>query len=276
MSSIQSILRSYVHCINEERWQDLNTIATFPLSVNGRELSDPEDFADIIRAAGRLRITIDAITVGEATHLLAATVLAKLQPKDHIDRTIQFVEQWLLWVATGKISKLSTIPDHDEMERQFSDPSYVSSPDLISAFNPGHEDTKLSTRELEDTYRAYIGCINARTTAADLPKFCHSHVVHNANRLSLGEYRLLMEDAIAAIPDLLFGINTLVVDEKAQRLAVRIELTGTPTCKFAGAEPNGRSVRFYEHVTYHIRDGKIDRVWSIVDFKSYRRQLSQK
>ncbi|KAI1748296.1 SnoaL-domain-containing protein [Xylaria castorea] len=276
MASIETILRSYVQCVNEERWQDLTKIATFPLNVNGKELSDPEAFADIIRTAGRLRITIDAITLGEETQRLGATVLAKLQLRDDSNRTIQFVEQWILWVANGKISKLGTIPDHDEMERQLSDPSYVSSPDLISTYDPGHEDTKLSTRELEDTYRAYIGCINARTTAADLPKFCHPHVIHNANRLSLGEYRLLMEDAIAAIPDLFYGINTLIVDENVQRLAVRLEFTGTPTGRFAGAEPNGRSVRFYEYVTYYFRDGKIDRVWSIVDFKSYRRQLSQK
>lgn len=133
--------------------------------------------------------------------------------------------------------------------------------------------TSANGRDLEETYRAYLECINKRTMETDLAKFCHPRVFHNGQGLSLDKYRHLMQDAIDAIPDINFGLHTLITDKEAQRIAVRLEFTGTPIKAIQGVEPNGRPVHFAEHVTYQLRDGKIDRVWSIVDWMSYRQQL---
>ncbi|RYO77695.1 hypothetical protein DL766_002840 [Monosporascus sp. MC13-8B] len=106
-----------------------------------------------------------------------------------------------------------------------------------------------------------------------LPIFRHPQVLHNNKALALDNYRQLMQDAITAIPDINFGVHTLIADEEAQRVAVRLEFTGTPVKAIRDIQPTGRPVHFAEHVTYQFREGKIARVWSLVDWVSYREQL---
>ncbi|KAI1117034.1 SnoaL-domain-containing protein [Nemania sp. NC0429] len=282
MASLEEIYKSYTRCINEERWQDLPTFVSFPLDLNGERIETPEAMADKIKApGGRLRLETDAITVDETAQRLAASELVKLQDVgDGGDKTAEFTQQSIFWAADGKISRIATVSDDEALQRQLSDPSYVAAPhDLIrnddNATTVTETGMKLSAPELNDAYRAYNRCFNERTTERDFPTFCHEHVVHNAKRLSLDEYRRPAEAAFAVVPDLVLGIDALVADAAAQRVVVRIELAGTPVAELAGAKPTGRSVRFFEHATYDYRDGKIERVRSIIDWKSYRRELSQ-
>ncbi|KAI0802379.1 SnoaL-like polyketide cyclase-domain-containing protein [Xylaria sp. FL0064] len=276
MATITSTFRSFVECVNEERWQDLTEFASFPLEFNGEDIDNPEALVDKFKAPGCSQLDIDAITVDEQSQRLGAMLVAKLHLAEAATGDVTQRSQIIAWAENVKISKLATLADDDDVQRQLSESGYVSTPDLISTYSPNPTGTSLTRQELEDTYRAYISCINAQTMATDLPRFCHPHVIHNAKRLSLDEYRALIQEAFTAVPDIVFEIDTVVADEKAQRVAVRLEFTGTPTGRFSGAEPTGRSVRFYEYVTYAFRDGKIDRVWSIVDWKSYRQQLLQK
>ncbi|KAJ2974856.1 hypothetical protein NUW58_g8525 [Xylaria curta] len=246
MATAKTIYTSYIQCINEERWHDLSKFASFPLNLNGETIPSPEALEDKLKAGERLQLDIDAITADEQTQRLGAALLAKLQLKDSDNRAIDFIEQSIIWIENGKICRVATTRDHDEVERQLAGVQHVPTPDLISGYstNNGLRDATgkvLSTRELEDTYRAYIGCINAQTMAMELSRFCHSHVTHNATRLSLDEYRGLIQEAFTAVPDIVFGIDTVIADEEAQRVAVRLEFTGTPTGRLAGAEPTGRS-----------------------------------
>jgi predicted ester cyclase len=241
MANSETIYRSFVQCINEERWGDLLNFASSPLNLNGQDVSLPEAFADKIKAAGRLQLKLDAITVDKQTWRLGATVLAKLQAANGARKdTAEFMQQHLIWAKDGKITKIDDMVDNDDLGRQLSDPGYSPTPDLIGDHG-GVTGKKLSTRELEETYRAYIGCINAQKMATGLQNFCHSQVVHNTKALSIEEYRLLIQQAFTAIPDIVFAIDTVVADEEAQRVAVRIELTGTPTGQLAGADPTGSS-----------------------------------
>ncbi|KAI1173721.1 SnoaL-like polyketide cyclase-domain-containing protein [Nemania sp. FL0916] len=260
---MEAIFRSYIQCVNDDSLEDLPDIMWFPLALDGGSIPSAEVLVKFIRSAARLHIDIDALTTNEETQCLAAKLV---KTQDGEDSTIGYTQQAIVRVQNGKISRINSLAEEAEVQRLRSD--------LISAYDHGSGDARLSARELEDTYRNYIGSINARTMVADLPKFCHLQVTYNAERLPLEKYRGLMDAAIAAIPDVVFGIDALVVDAPAQRVAARIQFDGTPTGPFAGVEPTGSSVRFYEHVTYQFRDGKIDRVWSIVDLKSYRKQLS--
>lgn len=297
---MEAIFTGFIQCINDERWEDLREFISFPLNLNEGNIVDPDAFADRIRNAGRIHIVVDAITLNKHKGYMGATSVCKLRVKPppssspskakeggagEEEKTIMFTEQYILKIKDGKITKLYTIPDEDEhIRRQLADPTYSPTPDLIAAHTTntnttrtpgGEKETKLSTRGLGDVYRAYIACINAQTMARDLPRFCHDEVVHNAKRHDLTSYRGLMEETFAAIPDIVFGIAAVVADEDAQRVAVRLAFSGTPTGPLAGVQPNGRSVHFSEYVTYSFRDGKIDRVWSIVDWASYRWQLSR-
>lgn len=256
MSTMEAIFTGFIECINDERWEDLRGFVYFPLNLNEGNIVDPDAFADRIRNTGRIHIVVDAITQNKHTGYMGATSVSELRVKpppsspskakdSEEEKTIMFTEQYILKIEDGKITKLYTIPDEDDhIRRQLADPTYSPTPDLIAAHTttaPETEQKKLSTSELEDLYRAYIACINAQTMARDLPRFCHDEVVHNAKRHDLTSYRGLMEEAFAAIPDIVFGIAAVVADEEAQRIAVRLAFSGTPTGTLAGVEPNGRS-----------------------------------
>ncbi|KAI1406066.1 SnoaL-domain-containing protein [Hypoxylon fuscum] len=275
MADIEATYRSVIECINERRWKDLPRYFA------------SESYAAEIKLAGGVEIAVDAITVDrESCQRLAATIIVRFKSARANNegaapagRAVCFMEQHVNWFTEGKLSKTLILVDRDEMQHQLSNPEASNTPDLI-----GQEPLKdaldvrrgmLSTRELDDTYRAYIGCINAQTMKTELHRFCHPQVVHNTKTLTVDGYRLLIEEAFTAIPDIIFGLHTVIADEKTQRVFARIEFTGTPVRMFAGAKPNGRSVSFCEHVTYRFEEGKIARVWSIVDWESYRAQLQQ-
>ncbi|KAI0392211.1 SnoaL-domain-containing protein [Xylariaceae sp. FL0594] len=279
MPSVEGLYRSFIQCINDQQWDEGLAHPSATLNHNGREMPITEDaIKELGKASGAsvIQLTVDAVTVDEQSQSLGAIVRVRVQQPDNTGKAI--ASQHLVWTEDGRISKMATMLDLDELlqrRRQLSDPGHhrpaaaalLDSSSSSSDHHHGIADSgelrlKLSRRELEETYRAYIGCINAHE---GLSRFCHDAVTHNGKTYyPLDEYRALMEDAFAAVPDLVFAIDDddgVVVDEAAQRVAVRIEFTGTPTGVLAGVEPTGRSVRFYEYVTYQFQDGKIDTVW---------------
>ncbi|RYO97819.1 hypothetical protein DL765_011056 [Monosporascus sp. GIB2] len=278
MASIRPVYESLVRCLNEGRWEDLPRYMHQSCEVNGRA-HNPESYAAEARTSGVSEIILDAVTVDDKTQRLASTVLVKWKPSkvadcfDATGKTVQFMEQRLNWFVDGKLSKTIALADRDAIRHQLSGSTGDCAPDFISKQSGGFGDTRPS-RDLESTYREYIDCINKRTMESKLPIFCHPQVVHNNKALALDNYRQLMQDAITAIPDINFGVHTLIADEEAQRVAVRLEFTGTPVKAIRDVQPTGRPVHFAEHVTYQFRGGKIARVWSLVDWVSYREQIS--
>ncbi|KAL8286002.1 hypothetical protein RB597_002880 [Gaeumannomyces tritici] len=174
------------------------------------------------------------------------------------------------WIKDGRVLDIETIGDVDGV---FRDENVAAVPPDLEA----DASRRLTAAEMSATYRAYIDCINARTMDAELARFCHPRVRHNGRDLSLAEYGGLMEDAQQAIEGLSFAIHTLLADEDAQRLAVRLEFAGVPRKRWAGSvEPSGAPLElggFAEHVYYWLDDGRIARVLSLVDLASYREQV---
>lgn len=181
------------------------------------------------------------------------------------------VHHLFCWLKDGQVSDIETIGDVDGV---FLDDDVSSTTDSTAAYVAEDTPSQFTSKaDLSSNYRAYIDCINGRTMEADLPRFCHPSVWHNNRQLSLSQYRLLMEDAQRAIPDIRFDVQSLIVDESAQRLAVRLEFTGVPALKWAGVEPSGKPVAFSEHVFYWLQDGRICKVLSLVDLATYREQV---
>lgn len=245
MTTITQIFNSYIECLNEERWYDLPEFVSFPHRINKGTVASPQAFGDRFATLARLHLEVDAITADEKTQRLGATITVDIYPHDKTQTKTTEREQILVWAENGKICQVATLTEKEDPRRQGSEPDHGPTSDLIATYaaetNPMEESKRLSRTELEDTYRAYIGCINAQTMVAELPRFCHPHVVHNARRLSLEEYRGLIQEAFTVVPDIVFGIDTVIPDERAQRVAVRLEFTGTPTGIMAGAEPTGNS-----------------------------------
>lgn len=82
-----------------------------------------------------------------------------------------------------------------------------------------------------------------------------------------------MEDAQEAIPDMIFQVVDLIVDEDKQQVAARLEFTGTPVKNWEDVEPNGKEVNFSEQAFYWFEKGKICSVVSVVDMEAYRKQM---
>ncbi|MFD9701673.1 ester cyclase [Lentzea sp. NPDC059081] len=124
---------------------------------------------------------------------------------------------------------------------------------------------------IEARYRGYLDCLNERRFD-DLGRFVHDPVVHNDRRLGLAEFQDLLRQDAAEIPDLRYEIGLLVI--AGDDVACRIEFDCTPR-SFRGMPPAEEKISFAEHVFYCYREGRIERVWSLVDLDAIRAQLSR-
>ena len=131
----------------------------------------------------------------------------------------------------------------------------------------------MTPAELASTYRNYIACLNARDWS-NLCRFVHDEVSHNGNRIGLAGYRQMLENDYATIPDLRFNIDLLVTEPP--HVASRLQFNCSPKARFLGLDVNGRKVAFAENVFYEFEDGKIFRVWSVIDKTAIEAQLSER
>lgn len=134
----------------------------------------------------------------------------------------------------------------------------------------GRKGSLMTKAGLADVYRDYIACLNARAWP-DLGRFVHEEVTHNGDSLGLAGYRRMLEGDVAAIPDLHFDVDLLVVESPL--LASRLGFRCTPRGRFLDLNVNGRAVSFSENVFYRFRDGRIVQVWSVIDKLAIEAQL---
>jgi predicted ester cyclase len=194
---------------------------------------------------------------------------------DPPEKTILVVEKHLNWFVEGKLSKTISLADTEAVHRQLSDPQAQYTPDLITTSSESKNLGNLQlTSKLEELYRSYLGCINERTLSTDWDKFVQPQVIYKGTALTLDIYRQNMQDVLTAIPDLFVDLHTIIADENTQRVAVRLEATGTPTTSLADVETTGSQGKFAEHLTYQFVDGKIARAWSIADWGSNEQLVS--
>ncbi|MFL1501071.1 ester cyclase [Pseudomonas sp. O64] len=124
--------------------------------------------------------------------------------------------------------------------------------------------------ELAEFYRGYIDCLNQQDWQR-LGDFVHSQVTYNANTVGLAGYRAMLERDFREIPDLVFRVQLLIADPPT--IASRLNFNVSPRGEFFGLPINGRTVSFDENVFYEIVDGKIARVWSVIDKAAIEQQL---
>jgi predicted ester cyclase len=128
----------------------------------------------------------------------------------------------------------------------------------------------MTTSELASIYRDYIDCLNRQDWAA-LERFVHEEVEHNGHRLGVAGYRRMLQRDFAEIPDLQFNVELLVAEPP--RVASRLRFDCAPRGSFLGLDINGRRVSFAENVFYEFADGKIVRVWSVIDKAAIEAQV---
>ncbi|WP_454848708.1 ester cyclase [Rhizobium binxianense] len=128
----------------------------------------------------------------------------------------------------------------------------------------------MTEADLSALYRSYIACLNGQDWP-NLGRFVHEDVHYNDRRIGLAGYREMLEGDFRAIPDLYFDIRLLVCEPP--RVASRLRFDCTPKGLLFGLPVNGRKVSFSENVFYEFQDGRIGRVWSVIDKAAIESQL---
>ncbi|KAF9068908.1 putative ester cyclase [Rhodocollybia butyracea] len=129
----------------------------------------------------------------------------------------------------------------------------------------------MDSATLEAHYRRYIGYLNNRQTH-NLEEFVHDELTYNGKPLTRADYQNYIADDIARIPDLYFDLHHVIVSDN--HVASRISFDCTPAKVFRGHESNGRKISFTEHVFYQFEDGKIRKVWSLLDDPAIAAQMA--
>jgi predicted ester cyclase len=129
----------------------------------------------------------------------------------------------------------------------------------------------MSDPELADRYRAYLRVLDERRFE-DLADFVHDELEYNDEPMTRQQYADMIAGDVAAAPDLLFRVGTLVVDE--DQVACRLLFDCTPVATFLGLTPTGARVVFSEHAFYRFRNGRIAAVRSLIDRAAVERQLA--
>lgn len=128
----------------------------------------------------------------------------------------------------------------------------------------------MTKEQLERVYRDYIECLNSRDLSV-LERYVHQDVTHDGRPLGLSGYREMLEKDFDDIPDLRFNVELLVVDPP--HLASRLHFNCTPRARFMNLDVDGIKVSFAENVFCKFDEGKIARVWSVIDKAGIEDQL---
>lgn len=130
---------------------------------------------------------------------------------------------------------------------------------------------KVEPVDLQQTYRDYLDCLNAKDLA-QLGRFVADDVVYNGQAVGFDGYRTMIAGNYDNIPDLRFVADLLIAD--ASHVAARLRFDCHPTSRFRDLDVNGRRVVFHENVFYRFANGRIAEVWSVIDKAEIERQLA--
>ncbi|KAF4495974.1 polyketide cyclase [Fusarium agapanthi] len=259
-SELIDLLKSILRARNETNWETLESLFQ-PSMLIDRTTQQRYNFISNLRAASGVSVKLDSCVVDVNAQAVAARVIKTETLPD--GERYECQEIILTWFVDGRLATLKRLKDVDSRSaKQTTAPSKL-------------EELKPTSLDLGALYREYIKSINDKTMEANFEKFCQPSVTHNTVKKTIAEYISLISESQSAIKGLYFDIQDLIVDKDAGRVAARLEFTGLPVKAWASAEPNGKSVRFHEHVMYWLVEGKIHWVWSVVDLETYRKQLQQ-
>ena len=128
--------------------------------------------------------------------------------------------------------------------------------------------------DLEILLRGYLATGDAGDIEA-LDRYVHHDVVvHEPGGMTakgLDHELETWRSARVAMLGLHHEIQQVVSGDSA--IAARVVISGNLHGKFAGIEADGRSFWTDQAIFIHVRDGKADEIWTVVDTGSFMRQV---
>lgn len=271
----ESLLREWLDAVCGCNWDRAAQLLCPKVSIDGNELFGAEYIRLLESTAHTLidrEADIDLLIIDDDNTRLAARVnhraqlVTRHQGADASGRPRQWVEQVFIWTHEGKITKIISLEVANPQDEGTLNPSPTQD---IKQSQPLRENS------LKQFYTTYINSINEGTMDAHFSGCCNPSVVHNDCIYSIDKYREMIESSFEDIDGLHFTIEELFTNNNSQYIAARLGFTGTPVKAFRGILPTGKSVRFSEHAFYKLEQGKIARVWSILDLDSFRRCMTE-
>lgn len=273
LQNVASLYGRWLEAVNHRDWTNASNQIALELIRNDETISSIkflQDLQERTEAIPDIKTNIFMIVTDKTSEKIASIVTHRgtlLKPYKGFEVTHEQIE-WSEYVfcefSNERMDSYTSLSDCGTLENSSSP---VNSPTSNRVIN------QKSNLDLETLYRQYIHAINTLTMAEHFPSYCQSQVVHNGRHLSMDEYRGFIESSFEEIQGLRFTIAKLVTDEQTQRIAARLEFSGRPVTEFRGIQPTGNEVKFSEHVLYELDDGKIARVWSVLDLEAYRASL---
>jgi predicted ester cyclase len=128
----------------------------------------------------------------------------------------------------------------------------------------------MSDPDLTQFYTRYIAAINAREFDF-VAGLIHEDVLMNGAPHKRADVLTSLRGIADAVPDYRWNVQDLfVVDD---RIAARLQNTGTPVKTFMGHAATGARVDFMEFASYKIRNGRFAEMWFLMDGDTVGRQL---
>lgn len=128
----------------------------------------------------------------------------------------------------------------------------------------------MQDEKLSHAYRAYIECLNTQDWQ-NLGKYVADNVAYNGEVIGYAAYLKARQDEFRDIPDLHFSVRIVIANETM--VACRLDFNISPSRDFLGLPINGQLITFSENVFYEFENGKISKVWSVVDKAAVEAQL---
>jgi predicted ester cyclase len=287
-SDNRSRFERFIGCINRREWESLSESVQPSLSYNREDLSRP-DFIQLLKQEfSQQSSTMSIVTTvgGDANTDINGPVAARLSvqtstteqhPHPPSSTThpsgSSYARHMFAFFHNTKLSHLYDMSDHNQAQTQ-TQTATTTTPTAPPNLHPPPS-TRTNHTQL---YTAYLSCVNGPRMAQDLHHFLSpAGVVVNGTRLSIPQYGEMVKGVQGAMAGLVFGLQTLVVDESRQVVAARIELSGRVLGhgRGGGGGDGDGVVVFGEHVFYWVEGGRIARVVNVVEWDEYRRQAGR-
>jgi len=128
----------------------------------------------------------------------------------------------------------------------------------------------MSNTDLKGFYERYVAGLNARDFDA-VGKLIADEVRVNGTTYGRSDVIASLKGIADAVPDFHWTVEDLFTDDN--RIAARLQDTGTPVKPFLGADPTGRALDIMEYGSYRVENGVFVDMWFLIDAAAAAQQL---
>ena len=246
---------AFLSAISDKNWAAAKELVAPSVSADSKALTTDEFIQHRQSYTAEASSNLDTLVVDNGGTKIAARIIHRAK--------VPWSELVFCTVVNDRITRYDSLDDKEEA-------GAAAAPWGCERYQDGAD----GVADLKEFYTDYIHTINTLTMKQGLGKYCHGEVTHSQRTYSLDEYREMIESSFDEISGLHFAVVDIVTNAQTQQIAAQLGFRGKPVKPFRGVQPNGRGVKFGEHVFYQLHAGKIATMASLLDMTSYKQCMS--